>query len=151
MPLNETRLGPGNLLLGTTPGTEYGFGVSKLALVPTVNSTDGTPTLGTPEPPPTTQTAYALSGTAINDFTDPLGLQRYCFDNDGDEVAFSWTPNSAETTPAILTGTLTVRAFEMGGDVAVEITTDFEWPITGKPVWTGGSAAAAGAGRKAKA
>ena len=138
MPLNETRLGPGTLLIGTAPGTEFGFAVSACTLTPAVNSTDGTPTLAVPEPPPLTETTYSLDGTAINDFTDPAGLQRYCFDNDGVEMDFSWTPNTADA--AVLTGRITVRAFPMGGEVSAQITTDFSWPVTGKPAWTGGTA-----------
>jgi hypothetical protein len=150
MPFTDSRIGPGTLLIGTAPGTEYGTQTSAVKLVPTVNSTDGTPTLANPEPPPETDTTYALEGTAINDFTDPTGFQRYCFDNDGLETEFTWTPSTADA--AVLAGMLTVRAFEMGGDVAVQLTTDFSFPCTGKPTWTGGTAttAAASEGRKAK-
>jgi hypothetical protein len=139
MPFKDSRQGPGTLLIGTAPGTEYGFQASAVKLVPSVDSTDGTPTLAVPEPPPLTTTSYSLDGTAINDYTDPAGLQRYCYDHDGEEQDFVWTPNTADA--AVLTGRLTVRAFEMGGDVGVQVTTDFSWPCTGKPAWTGGAAA----------
>jgi hypothetical protein len=123
--------------------------VSACKLVPSVNSTDGTPTLADPEPPPLTETTYSLDGTAVNDFTDPLGLQRYCYENDGLETDFTWVPNTPDG--ASLAGQLTVRAFEMGGDVAVQLTTDFSWPCTGKPAWTDAAAAdTAGAGKSAK-
>jgi hypothetical protein len=123
--------------------------VSACKLVPSVNSTDGTPTLADPEPPPLTETTYSLDGTAVNDFTDPGGLQRYCYDNDGLETDFVWVPSTPDG--ASLAGQLTVRAFEMGGDVAVQLTTDFSWPCTGKPAWTdGATAAAAGAGKAGK-
>jgi hypothetical protein len=141
MPFKDTRLGPGTLLLGTAPGVEYGFQVSACKLVPTVNTTDGTPTLAVPEPPVESDTTFALEGTAINDFTDPTGLQRWCYDEDGNVHDFTWTPNTADA--AVLTGQCTIQAFEMGGDVAVQITTDFSFPTVGKPVWTGGSAQAA--------
>lgn len=147
----DSRLGPGTLLIGTAPGTEFGFQVSALTLTPSVDSTDGTPTLAAPEPPALTKTSYSLDGTAVNDFTDPAGFQRYCFDNDGLETDFTWTPNTPGA--AVLTGQCTVRAFPMGGNVAEQLTTDFSFPVTGKPVWTGGPGAgtlAAGEGRKSK-
>ena len=151
MPFTDSRLGPGTLLIGTTPGTEHGAQVSACTLTPAVNSTDGTPTLAEPEPPPLTDTTYTLDGTAINDFTNPTGFQRYCFDNDGLETDFTFTPNT--TDAAVLTGKITVRAFPMGGTVSEQITTDFSFPVTGKPVWTGGTAgtqAAADQKRRAK-
>lgn len=151
MPFVDSRLGPGTLLIGAVPGFEASFQVSALALTPATDSTDGTPTLAAPEPPPLTKTTYTLDGTAVNDFTDPAGFQRYCYDNDGLETDFVWTPN----TPAAAecAGRCTVRAFTMGGNVAEQLTTDFSFPCTGKPVWTGGtpvglSADAEAAGRK---
>jgi hypothetical protein len=141
MPFKDSRLGPGTLLIGTAPGTDYGVQVSACTLTPAVDSTDGTPTLAVPEPPPLTSTTYTLDGTAVNDFTAPAGFQRYCFDNDGLETDFTYTPNTVDA--AVLTGMLTVRAFPMGGNVGEQITTDFSFPITGKPVWTGGAAATA--------
>lgn len=140
MPFHDSREGPGTLTIGTAPGTEYGFQCSAVKLVPSVDSTDGTPTLAVPQPPPLTTTTYSLDGTAINDYTHSAGLQRYCYDHDGEEMDFVWTPNTADA--ATLTGKLTVRAFEMGGDVGVQVTTDFSWPCTGKPVWAGGVALA---------
>lgn len=138
MAFKDTRLGPGTLLIGAAPGTDHSTQISACTLTPAVDSTDGTPTLADPEPPPLTTTTYTLDGTAINDFTDPSGFQRYCFDNDGLETDFTFTPNTDDA--AVLTGKITVRAFPMGGAVSEQITTDFSFPITGKPVWTGGAA-----------
>ena len=143
MPFHDSRLGPGTLVIGTTPGTEYGFQVSALALTPAVDSTDGTPTLAVPAPVPETKTTYTLDGTAINDFEAVSGLQRYCYDHDGETHDFVWTPNTSTAPPATLTGKLVVRAFPMGGTVGEQLTTDFSWPCEGKPVWAGGVTTAA--------
>jgi hypothetical protein len=148
MPFVDSRLGPGTLTIGATPGEDFSTQIANCRLVPTADSTDGTPTLATPEPPPLTTTSYALQGDAIADFSNPTGFNRFCFDNDGVEMDFVFTPNTDETTPATLTGKLTVRAFEMGGDVAVQISTSFEFPVTGKPVWAGGTTPAAAAAGK---
>lgn len=152
MPFSDSRSGPGTLLVGTAPGTEYGFQVTSIVVTPAVDSTDGVPTLADPEPPPQTSTTYSLDFTAINDYLNPDGLQRFAFENDGVEMDFVYTPLTSGTTPATLTGRVTVRSFPMGGDVAVQVTTDASWPITGKPVWAGGdipvTAATAGGKRK---
>lgn len=142
MTFHDSRLGPGTLTLGTAPA-EYGFQVSALALTPAVDETDGTPTLAVPDPAPEQSTSYTLDGSAINDFTKAAGLQRYCYDHDGETVAFVWTPNTDETTPATLTGEVQVRAFPMGGAVGEQIVTDFSWPTVGKPVWAGGPSGSA--------
>ena len=148
MPFKDTRLGPGTLTVGTVP-TEYGFQVSALTLTPSFNTTDGTPTLAEPDPPQEATTDYTLDGSAINDFTDPTGLQRYAFDNDGVEAAFVWTPASDDGTTC--TGTVVVHAFPMGGKVAEQLVTDFSWPVVGKPVFAADGATAASAAAKGKA
>jgi hypothetical protein len=138
MAFADSRLGPGTLTFGTGGTQDASTQVSTCTLTPSVDSTDGTPTLATPEPPPLSTTSYTLDFTAINDFTNPGGFQRYCFDHDGEEQDFEWTPNTTDQTPAVLTGKCTIQAFPMGGDVATQLTTDGSFPITGKPVWTGG-------------
>ncbi len=153
MPFEDSRLGPGTLLIGTSPGVEYGFQVAALTLTPAVNSTAGTPTLAVPAPAEEMTTDYTLDGDAVNDFAAVSGLQRYCYEHDGETVDFVWTPNTDETPPATLTGQLQVRAFPMGGKVGEQLVTSFSWPAVGKPVWAGGVAleAAAAGGRKAAA
>lgn len=153
MPYTDSRLGPGTLVVGSpTPGTEFGFQVSALALTPAVNSTDGTPTLAVPAPAPETKTDYSLDGSAVNDFSAVTGLQRFCYDNDGETMDFVWTPNTDDVAPATLTGKCVVRAFPMGGKVGEILVTDFSWPCEGKPAWAGGATTQAeSAGRKAAA
>jgi hypothetical protein len=134
MPFTDDRQGPGTLLLGATPGTEYGFQVSSIALIPAVDSVDGTPTLAVPDPAPETNTTYALEGSAIQDYSQAAGLQRYCYDNDGTETDFIWTPLTG-SGGAVITGRCVVRAFTIGGNVGEgPIITDFSWPCVGKPV-----------------
>jgi len=134
MPFTDTRLGPGTLKLGpSASGQEYGFQVSALTLTPAFSTTDGTPTLAVPDPPPESKTDYTLDGSAINDFTDPAGLQRFCFDNDGAEMEFEWIP--VTTAGTTLTGSVQLAAFPMGGKVGEQLVTDFSWAVIGKPTW----------------
>lgn len=138
MPLVDSRLGPGTLTIGT-PGKDYSFQVASLTLTPSVNSTDGVPTLAVPEPAPETQTDYSLDGDAINDFEDPTGLSRYCYDNDGDEQPFVWVPITADGTS--VGGDIVVRAFPIGGTPGEMLQTTFSWPCVGKPIWSDGTTA----------
>lgn len=135
MPFTDSRLGPGTLQLGTAPGAEFGFQVSNIRLVPSVDSTDGTPTLAVPEPPPETKTTYALEGSAINDFATAAGLQMFAYDQDGDLVDFTWVSSTVAGEGATVTGKVVVRAFEIGGAVGEQLVTDFSWPCEGKPVF----------------
>lgn len=147
MPFTDSRQGPGTLVLGTTTPGEVGFQCSSVQLVPSVDSTDGTPTLADPNPAPLTTTSYALEGTAIDDYTNPAGLQRYCYDHDGEELGFVWTPNT--TDAATCTGDVVVQAFQMGGEMRDQQTNDFSWPCVGKPVWAGGTLMEAAENQKA--
>lgn len=126
--LHDDRLGPGLLSLGSV---DYGVQISNVRLTPDVSSDDGTPTLGIPEPAPLTTIAWSLAGSAIQDFTDPAGFVNYCMDHSLEEVAFEWTPYTPGTTK--YTGTCQITPVEIGGDVNVQITTDFEFPVVGVP------------------
>jgi hypothetical protein len=129
MPTLDSRLGPGTLTLGTT---DRGAQVSNCRLVPSNNSTDGTPTLGTPAPAADIETTWALTGSAIQDWEDPAGFVEYCRISNNTEVTFEWEPNSAKGIT--YTGTCKVVAVEIGGDVAAQNTSDFEFSLVGVPV-----------------
>ena len=128
MSATDSRLGPGTLSLGST---DYGMQASNVRLVPSNDSTDGTPTLGEPNPAPILTTSWELSGTAIQDWETegPAGFVEYCRANNNTVVAFEWVPNSGKTVK--YTGTCQIQAVEIGGDVNVQITTDFTFPVVG--------------------
>jgi hypothetical protein len=73
----------------------------------------------------------SLAGTFIQDWTADAGesIVEFCYDNDLDELPFTYTPNVAGPT---LSGTLRVEvpAETYGGDVNTRITSDFEWALT---------------------
>jgi len=127
--VTDSRLGPGTLTLNAT---DYGVQVSNVTLTPDVSSDDGTPTLGVPDPAPIVTVGWSLKGTAIQDFDDVDGFVNYCFDNALAEVAFVWVPRNDGTVQ--YTGTCQVVPVEVGGDVATQITTDFEFAVIGEPV-----------------
>jgi len=128
--LTDSRLGVGTLTLG---GTDYGVQLSNVVLTPTVDSTDGTPTLGIPEPLPEESESWALEGSAIQDFELAAGFVNYCFDNAGSVKPFVFTPVTGETSYA---GNCRVWSIPIGGDAGVQITADFSFAVEGKPTRT---------------
>lgn len=66
--------------------------------------------------------------TAIQDFDDPDGFQSFSWDHDREAIPFSWKPSATSPT---YTGTVKVRALEVGGDVNKRLTVDAEWPCVG--------------------
>ena len=60
MSVTDSRLGPGTLTIGST---DYGAQISNVRLVPSNDSTDGTPTQGAPPPAPIQETAWGRDGT----------------------------------------------------------------------------------------
>ena len=133
----DSRLGPGTLLLGAA---EYGQQITNVVLTPTIDSTDGTPTLADPDPLPEQKETWALEGSAIQDFELAAGFVNYCFDNAGDEVAFVWTPMTAGGT--VFSGTCLVTAIPIGGDAGVQITADFSFAVNGRPTRVDGALSA---------
>jgi len=69
-----------------------------------------------------------LAITAIQDFDDPAGFQEWSWDHDREAVTFTWQPNPEART---YSGTVKVRALEVGGDVNKRLTVDVEWPCVG--------------------
>jgi len=146
----DSRLGPGTLLLGPTPGpptNEFGQQITNVVLTPSVDSTDGTPTLANPTPLPEQKETWALEGSAIQDFELVAGFVNYCFDHAGETMAFEWTPNTANGDK--WTGTCLVTSIPIGGDAGVQITADFSFAVDGKPTRTEGTLLAATASKAA--
>jgi hypothetical protein len=129
----DSRQGVGTLKLG---GTEYGYQAAAVKLTPNVNSNDGTPTLAVPDPAPETLVTWALNIDAIQDFENPAGLVNYLMDNALAEVAFEWTPLTADGTK--YAGNVQIVPMEVGGDVAVQVVTSVELPLVGEPIRTDG-------------
>lgn len=76
----------------------------------------------------------ALNITAIQDFTDPDGFIKWAWDNDLAVAAFEWKPTGV--TGPTFTGSVKVKAPEVGGDVNKRLTSDLEWSVVGAVTWT---------------
>src|SRR5262252_6280013 len=92
--LVDSRLGPGTLTIATN---DYSYQIANVALEPDISDEDGTPTLAEPAPAPLATVAWNLTGTAIQDFgAGPTSFLNYLMDHALEEVAFDWTPDTAE-------------------------------------------------------
>jgi len=140
MPFADSRLGPGTLKLGPAPGppaNDFSTQASAVRLTPSVDTTDGTPTLATPDPAPLSEISWALNVDSIQDFTEPAGFVNYLMDNALDEQLFEWVPDTADG--AKYAGTVQILPIEIGGDVAVQVVTSVELPLVGAPTRTDGT------------
>jgi hypothetical protein len=143
MPFADARQGPGTL---TLEANEFNTQAAAVRLTPSIDSTDGTPTLAEPAPAPDSKVSWALNIDAIQDFTEAAGLVNYLMDNALAEVPFVWTPLTADGTS--YTGTVQIVPIEIGGDVAVQTVTSVELPVVGEPTRTDGVGTRAAAGKK---
>ena len=137
MPLIDSRLGVGTLTLGTV---DHGAQIANVVLTPSVDETDGTPTLADPTPLPEQKESWALEGSAIQDFEVEAGFVNYCFDNAGSVVPFIFDPLTA-SGPS-WSGNVLVASVPIGGDAGVQITADFSFAVEGKPTRIAGAATA---------
>jgi hypothetical protein len=148
MAIVESKLKTGKLTLGgtgspVTGGVEFACQATNVRIAPTFNDTgDPVETLCGDTLAPDTTTDWALQGTSIQDFDSPDGFIQFSWENNLVNTPFTWQPNASSVS---YTGTVQVRALEVGGDVNTRITTDFDWPCQGMPdaTWpvAGGAAA----------
>lgn len=138
--ITESKLKVGKLTLGGTGtpvvgGVEFACQATNIRIAPTFNEEgDEVETLCGDKLSPDTKTTWNLQGTSIQDFDNPAGFVQYTWENNLAKTPFSWQPNENAT---IVSGTVEIRAVEMGGDVNARLTTDFDWPLQGDPtvVW----------------
>lgn len=133
-------LGPGELMIGAT-GTlvDVSCLVNNAVVAADKDQADSTTKLcGTVKPGATTYT-YTLSGNVDTDIADVAGLFALSQSAAGTEQSFEYTPNTDAGTQA--TGTLIIDPLDFGADeMGADMTSDFEWAIVGKPVYTIGGA-----------
>lgn len=149
MAVNESRLKTGKLTLGGAAGvggTEFACQATNVRVTPSHDETgDEVETLCGDKLAPDVKTSWSVAGTSIQDFDSPDGFVQYSVEQNLEVVEYSWQPN---TSTFEVTGTVQVRAVEIGGDVNTRLTTDFEWPCQDDPTftWPAGAGAAATAG-----
>src|SRR3954447_15717629 len=128
MPLVDSRLGPGTLTFGAA---DRSYQAANVRLTPSVDESDGTPTLAEPEPAPLAKVSWALEGTVIQDFTaGATSFVNWLADHALEEVAFVFVPDT-DTAGLSYAGTVQVRPVPIGGDAATQLTSDFSLPLIG--------------------
>ena len=134
MPVTDARVGPGTLTFGSSP-LDFSCQISSAALVPDNEEGDVTPTLCEPKPIAKVTTTWTLDGSVVQDFTDPAGFQKYCFDNNNTQQSFAYAPNTDAGTPTF-TGVCLITAIQIGGEVTEQVQVDFSFQVKGDPIWT---------------
>jgi hypothetical protein len=131
MPITDSRNKGGTLSLDGQPFAKQ---MTAVTLTPaTAEEGDPVETLDGSTITADEVSSWTLELGAIQDFTDPAGFVRFCFDNAGDVVAFAWSPNGA--TGPDFTGSCKVRPVAIGGDVNARLTATVSFAVEGTPTW----------------
>lgn len=134
MTVVSSRVKEGVLSFGGATPADFSCQPTNVRLTPTSNQDDPLETLCGDIITGSGTTSWILQGSAVSDFDDVDGFILFCYQNDGEQVPFTWTPNQ---TGGTWSGTVYVAAVEIGGDVNVRLTTDFTFPLVGaKPEYT---------------
>lgn len=129
--ITESKLKTGTLTLDALP---FAAQATNVRLVPAVDEQgDSIETLSGDSIGADEVTTWTLAIEAVQDFDDAAGFVKFCFDNAGQAVPFSW---EASATSPTWSGSITVRAVEFGGPVNTRNTTEVEFPVIGTPTWT---------------
>jgi len=137
VPIREDRLKAGTLSLtvGAGPAVEFATQATNVKLTPSSKEDgDRLEVLSGDTIEPDRLTEWVLAITAVQDFSDTAGFVAFALDNDGELATYTWAPQGI--TGVSYAGSCTVAAVEIGGDVNARLTTDAEWPCTGKPTPT---------------
>jgi len=131
MPVKREPLGPGLLKVGET-GTEIDFScqLSSCTVAWSDDTEDATPVLCGDEAPGETTWSATISGSALTDLSDD-GITEFTWDNKGTQQPVVFVPNAV--SGKAVTGTVTVKPLDVGGDVKATMTSDFEWDFVGEP------------------
>lgn len=139
MPITQSKLKTGALVLdvGGAAMAKFATQATNVVIAPETKE-DGEPveTLDGSTIAAQSTTTWKLKAKAIQDFTDPAGLQAYSWENAGDTVPFSWTPTAGGP---VFTGNVVIAPLEIGGDVNKRTDVDVEWVIVSKPDWAPGT------------
>lgn len=127
MPVTVSKLDHGTLTIGVV---SFATQARNVTLTPDHSSEDPITVLSGDVIGGASTTTWTLKITAIQDFDDPDGFVAYAFVNNGLDKTFSWKPNN-DADGVTYGGTVTVRAVEIGGDVATNLETSAEWPVVG--------------------
>lgn len=133
MTVQRSKVKEGSLHLGGATPIDLSCQPTNVRLTPSTDIGDEVETLCGDVLAGEIKTSWVLNGTSIQDFDDPAGFVAFSFNHDGENTDFTWQPNIDGPT---YTGTVRIAAQEIGGDVNAQLTSDFSWPMGGKPTVT---------------
>lgn len=136
MAVESHKLGPGTLSLGETGSArEFGAACRNARVVPSASEGDTLVVLSGDETSDEGTETWTLEGTVLQAY-DATTLLAWCAEHSGEDVPFTFKPNSDQVLE--VTGTCKVRAVAVGGDVNTRATSDFNFKVIGKPTFDTG-------------
>lgn len=131
-------LGPGLLTLGEAGSLrQFAANTTATYLEPSYSDGDVVDFLDGSSDTEVDEETWTLQGTVRQDLTATGALEDWCLENAGQMVPFTFTPVADEGKS--YTGQCKVRAIRIGGDVKAKNTSDFSFPVKGKPTITTGA------------
>lgn len=121
-------LGPGSLKIGGA-GNEHDFSadVTNTALEPSTDTEDPDNFLDGHSEGGSQTESWTLTGSVKEDFSME-GLQVWCNQHSGDELPFTFIPNTSGTVQ--WKGKVTIASIQIGGDVKSKNANDFSFAAT---------------------
>jgi hypothetical protein len=133
MPVNSYKMGPGVFTLGAAP-LDISCQVAKMIVEATENieTLDAVPMLCGDDLPSEENVSltWKLTATIQQDLA-AAGVVTYTWDMAGQEVPFTFVPNTAAGRQ--VDGVTRVAPIAVGGDVKTRPASDIEWSIIGTP------------------
>lgn len=129
MAIKRTILGNGTLIIdagGTLP-MPFSEQCTNVKLIPKVSTGDPIKVLSGSTIGGDRTESFELKGKIVPDFGETGSVQEWCFTNRGKDLPFEFIPRTDKTKK--LTGTLTVEAVEIGGDVGKADPIDFTFVV----------------------
>lgn len=124
-------LGPGTLTLGASGDLrQFAAHTTATSLVPSYSDGDVLNFLDGSTETEVDEETWALEGT-FRQQLETDAIEDWCLTNAGEEMTFTFTPVDAVSKS--YTGTVKIRAVNIGGDVKTKNTSDFSFPLNGRP------------------
>lgn len=124
-------LGPGVLTFGATGTTQqFAAHTTATSLVPSYSDGDVLNLLDGNQEREQDEETWTIEGT-IRQSLELDALEDWCLKNAGKEMPFTFSPNT--DVAKSYKGTARIRAVNIGGDVKSKNTSDFSFPLNGKP------------------
>lgn len=124
-------LGPGTLTLGASGDLrQFAAHTTATSLVPSYSDGDVLNLLDGSTETEVDEETWALKGT-FRQQLETDAIEDWCLTNAGEEMTFTFTPVDAVSKS--YTGTVKIRAVNIGGDVKTKNTSDFSFPVNGRP------------------